>query len=65
MKFQMHEKNSAFSSELDETELNKIKDICNSNIEVFVRLQDGFALIVTIGTPKNVEYLIEKDKANC
>ena len=60
----MHEKNSSFSIELDETHLNEIKDVYNSNIEVFVTLQDGFPLTVVVGTPKNLQYLMEKDKVN-
>ena len=35
----MHEKKSGFSIELDETQLNEIEDVYNSNIEVFVRNQ--------------------------
>ena len=60
----MHEKNSGFSIELDETHLNEIEDVYNSNIEVFVTLQDGFTLTIVVGTPKNLQYLMEKDKVN-
>ena len=60
----MHEKKSGFSIELDETYLNEIEDVCNSNIEVFIRLQDEFPLTVVLGTPKNLQYLMEKDKVN-
>jgi predicted DNA-binding protein len=60
----MHEKNSGFSIELDETHLNEIEDVYNSNIEVFVTLQDGFPLTIVVGTPKNLQYLMEKDKVN-
>ena len=60
----MHEKNSGFSIELDETHLNEIEDVSNSNIEVFVTLQDGFSLTIIVGTPKNLQYLMEKDKVN-
>ena len=60
----MHEKNSGFSIELDETHLNEIEDVSNSNIEVFVTLQDGFPLTIIVGTPKNLQYLMEKDKVN-
>ena len=60
----MDEKKIGFSIELDETNLNEIEDIYNSNIEVFVRLQDGFPLIVIVGTPKNLQYLMEKNKQN-
>jgi len=54
----MHEKKSGFSIELDETQLNEIEDVYNSNIEVFVRLQDEFPLTIVVGTPKNLQYLI-------
>ena len=60
----MHEKKSGFSIELDETQLNEIEDVYNSNIEVFVRLQDEFPLTIVVGTPKNLQYLMEKDKVN-
>ena len=40
----MDEKKIGFSIELDETHLNEIEDVYNSNIEVFVTLQDGFPL---------------------
>ena len=60
----MHEKKIGFSIELDETHLNQIEDVYNSNIEVFVTLQDGFPLTIVVGTPKNLQYLMEKDKVN-
>jgi uncharacterized protein YneR len=63
-KNKMGEKDSGFSIELDENHLNEIEDIFNSNIEVFVTLQDGFTLTIIVGTPKNLQYLMEKDKVN-
>lgn len=60
----MDEKNIVFLIELDETHLNEIEDVSNSNIEVFVTLQDGFPLTIVLGTPKNLQYLMEKDKVN-
>ena len=60
----MHQKNIGFSIELDETNLNQIEDVYNSNIEVFVTLQDQFPLTIVVGTPKNLQYLMEKDKVN-
>jgi predicted DNA-binding protein len=60
----MNEKNNGFSIELDKTHLNEIEDVYNSNIEVFVTLQDGFSLTIVVGTPKNLQYLMEKDKVN-
>jgi len=60
----MDEKNSVFSIELDETHFNEIEDVSNSNIEVFVTLQDGFPFTIVVGTPKNLQYLMEKDKVN-
>lgn len=57
----MHQ--SGFSIELDETQLNEIEDVYNSNIEVFVRLQDEFEfpLTIVVGTPKNLQYLMESE----
>lgn len=55
---------SKFSIEIDETELNEIEDIYNSNIEVDVTLEDGFPLKRIVGTPSNLQYLMEKDKEN-
>ena len=60
----MHKKNSGFSIEIDETHLNEIEDVYNSNIEVFVTLQDGFPLTIVVGTLKNLQHLMEKDKVN-
>ena len=60
----MNEKNSGFLIELDETHLNEIEDVYNSNIEVFVTLEDGFPLTIVVGTPKNLQYLMEKDHVN-
>ena len=53
-----------FSIEFDETELNEIKDTYNANIEVFVTLEDGFTVTIIVGTPENLEYLMEKDNKN-
>lgn len=59
------EKNNRFSIEIDQDHLNTIKDVSNSNIEVFVELEDGFTLTIIVGTPRNLDYLMEKDKVNC
>ena len=40
----MQEKNIGFSIELDETDLNEIEEVYNSNIEMFVTLQNEFPL---------------------
>ena len=42
--------------ELDETHLNEIEDVYNSNVEVFDTLQDEFPLTIIIGTPKNLQH---------
>lgn len=60
----MQEKNIDFSIKLDETHLNNIEDIYNSNIEVFVTFEDGFTVTIIVGTPKNLQYLMEKDNMN-
>jgi uncharacterized protein YneR len=57
-------KNNSFSIEIDEIQLDEIEDVYNSNIEVCVRLEDGFPLVIVVGTPKNFQYLMEKDKVN-
>ena len=59
-----YEKNSSFSIEIDEICLNEIEDVYNSNIEVLARLQNGFSLTIIAGTPKNLQYLMQKDKVN-
>ena len=58
------EKTNGFSIEINERQFKAIEDIYNSNIEVFVTLEDGFTLTIIVGTPKNLEYLMEKDKVN-
>ena len=58
------EKNNDFSIQIDQNQLRDLKDPFNSNIEVFVTLQDGFPLTIVVGTPKNLQYLMEKDKVN-
>ena len=53
-----------FSIEINEPQFKAIEDIYNSNIEVFVTLEDGFTLTIIVGTPKNLEYLMKKNKVN-
>ena len=53
-----------FSIEINELHLSKIKDISNANTDVCVRFEDGFCLNVIVGTPQNLQYLIEKDEVN-
>ena len=55
----MHEN---FSIEINELHLSKIKDISPANTAVCVRFEDGFYLNVIIGTPQNLQYLMEKDE---
>ena len=57
-------KNKIFSIEIDELHLSKIKDISNANTDVCVRFEDGFYLNVIVGTPQNLQYLMEKDEVN-
>ena len=42
-----------FQITFNETYLDQV-DIFNINIEVFVTLQNGFSLIVLVGTPRNL-----------
>lgn len=53
-----------FSIEINQAKLSKIKDRYNSNTEVYVKLEDEFSLSITVGTPKNLEFLMKKDKVN-
>jgi uncharacterized protein YneR len=53
-----------FSIEVDETELSEIKDKYNGNTDVYVNLEDGFSLRITVATPKNIEFLMKKNKVN-
>jgi hypothetical protein len=57
-------KNNNFSIEINELDLSEIKDIYNANTEVCVRFEDGFCLNVIVGTPQNLQYLMEKDGVN-
>ena len=57
-------KNNNFSIEINELHLSEIKDIYNDNTEVGVRFEDRFCLNVIVGTPKNLQYLMEKDEVN-
>jgi hypothetical protein len=49
-----------FSIEIDEAELSGIKDRYNGNTDVYVKLEDGFSLSITVGTAKNQEFLMKK-----
>jgi hypothetical protein len=60
----MDGKNNGFSIEIDEIHLNQIEDVYNSNMEVFVTLKDGFCLSIIVGTPMNLQYIMEKDEVN-
>ena len=53
-----------FSIEIDEAELSEIKDRYNGNTYIYVKLEDGFSLSITVGTQKNPEFLMKKDKIN-
>lgn len=44
--------------------LEEIADIENYNVDVFVELEDGYTCTVVVGTAKNLECLIEKEKKN-
>ncbi len=46
------------------TYLEEITDIENSNIDVFVELEDGYTYTVVVATAKNIEYLMDKEKMN-
>ena len=46
------------------TYLEDITDIENSNIDVFVELEDGYNYTVVVATAKNIESLMDKEKMN-
>jgi hypothetical protein len=46
------------------TYLEDITDIEDGNIDVFVKLDDGYTYTVVVATTKNIEYLMEKEKMN-
>ena len=59
----MEKKNSVIIK-LNEYHLSQIEDLCNSNIDVFVTLEDRFTVTLVVGTPQNLQYLMEKDQVN-
>ena len=56
------EKNNDFSIQIDQNQLKDLKDPFNSNVEVFVTFKDGLTVAIIVGTPKNLEYLMSKDR---
>ena len=46
------------------TYLEDIMNIENSNIDVFVELEDAYTQTVVVATAKNIESLMEKEKMN-
>lgn len=46
------------------TYLEDITDIENSNIDVFVELEDAYRYTVLVATAKNIESLTDKEKMN-
>ena len=46
------------------TYLEDITDIENSNLDVFVELEDNYTYSVVVATSKNIESLMDKDKMN-
>jgi len=46
------------------TYLEDITDIENSNIDVFVELEDTYTYTVVVATAKNIESLMDKEKMN-
>jgi hypothetical protein len=39
-------------------------EIEDSNIDVFVEVEDGFTYTVVVGTAKNIDYLMDKNEMN-
>lgn len=46
------------------TYLEDITDIENSNIDVFVELEDAYTYTVVVATTKNIESLMDKERMN-
>ena len=46
------------------TYLEDITDIENSNIDIFVELEDAYTSTVVVVTAKNIESLMDKEKIN-
>jgi len=46
------------------TYLEDITDIANSNIDVFVELEDAYTSTVVVATAKNIESLMDKERMN-
>ena len=46
------------------TFLENITDIENSNIDVFIELEDASTYTLVVATAKNIEYLMDKEKMN-
>jgi hypothetical protein len=44
--------------------LEKIPDVEDSNLDVFVELENGYTCTVVVGTPKNLISLMDKEKMN-
>ena len=58
------EKNNDFSIEINQNQFRDLKAPFNSNVEVFVTFKDGLEVTIIVGTPKNLEYLMAKDRVN-
>lgn len=46
------------------TYLEDVTDVENGNIDVFVELEDGSNHYIVVATPKNIEFLINKEEMN-
>lgn len=57
-------KNNSISVEINHNELQGLKDPFNANVEVFVTFKDMPTVSIIVGTPKNLEYLMVKDRVN-
>ena len=58
------EKNKEFSIEIDQNELQQLKDPFNANVEVAVTFNDGLTVTVIVGTTQNLEYQMTKTQSN-
>jgi hypothetical protein len=63
-KYYSPEEYSSTEDILEEDDVLDDDDIKNSNIDVFVELEDGYTYTVVVATAKNIDYLMDKEQMN-
>lgn len=46
------------------TDLKNVRNIENDNIDIWVELENDYTYVLTVATPKNLEYLMDKEQMN-